>query len=524
MKFNTNYIPIVVGASLAIGVLVGSYLPTANTNSFATQNNSKNKLYKLIDLINNEYVDSVNTDSIVNLTVDKILSQLDPHSVYISPAEHSQVAESMKGDFVGIGVNFYMYKDSLAVIKPVENGPSAKAGILPGDRILYAGKTKLFGRNLPTDSLFSQLKGTKGSQVELTLYRKSADKKLKVKLKRDIIPIKSVDVALLLTKEVGYVKINRFAETTYEEFKNALSQLKKYKVKALVIDLRDNGGGYMEEAIAIADEFLKENQLIVYTKNKNGTEEKTFATKEGAFEEGKVYVLIDENSASASEVLAGALQDNDRGIIVGRRSFGKGLVQREMDFKDGSAVRLTVARYYTPTGRSIQKPYSHGNSDYYKESDARFKSGELYEKDSIKVADSLKFKTPKGKIVYGGGGIVPDVFVPIEVEKGNENVAFLLQSGLIGRFVFEILDKDRSEFKGLSFPDFRKKMNASDAYYNLFQQYIYNAGFDVPFKNNKNLVNRFITAEFARQLYGENYFYLCTLGEDPMIKAVLKQK
>lgn len=524
MKFNSNYLPIIIGASIAIGVVMGSYVSNSGQESFATRNFSKNKLNRLIDFINNEYVDSVNTDSIVNMTVDKILSQLDPHSVYIPPAEQTQVAESMRGDFVGIGVNFYMYKDSVAIIKPVENGPSAKAGILAGDRILYAGKTKLFGRNLPTDSLFSQLKGTKGSEVELTLYRKSSDKKLKVRLKRDVIPIKSVDVSLLLTKEIGYIKINRFAETTYEEFKKGLSQLQKSKIQSLVIDLRDNGGGYMEEAIAIADEFLKNKELIVFTKSKNGTEDKTFATKEGSFEKGKVYVLINENSASASEILAGALQDNDRGIIVGRRSFGKGLVQREMDFNDGSAVRLTVARYYTPTGRSIQRPYSHGIEDYFKESDSRFKSGELYEKDSIKVADSLKFKTPKGKIVYGGGGIVPDVFVSTEVEHGDEHVAFLLQSGMIGRFVFEVLDKDRKAFAGVSFTQFRAEMKNSDKYYTLFQKYIYTSGFDVPLGGNKKLVSRFITAEFARQLYGENYYYLVTLGEDAMVKAVLKQK
>lgn len=524
MKFNTNYLPIIIGASLAIGVLMGSYVSNSGQESFAAQNFSKNKLNRLIDFINNEYVDSVDTDSIVNITVDKILSQLDPHSVYIPPAEQSQVAESMRGDFVGIGVNFYMYKDSVAIIKPVENGPSAKAGILAGDRILYAGKTKLYGRNLPTDSLFGKLKGTKGSEVELTLFRKSENKKLKIKLKRDVIPIKSVDVALLLTKQIGYIKINRFAETTYEEFKKGLNQLQKSKIESLVIDLRDNGGGYMEEAIDIADEFLKDKELIVFTKNKNGTEEKTFATKSGAFEKGKVYVLINENSASASEILAGAIQDNDRGIIVGRRSFGKGLVQREIDFNDGSAVRLTIARYYTPTGRSIQKPYEHGVEDYFKESDLRFKTGELYDKDSIKVADSLKFKTPKGKIVYGGGGIVPDVFVSTEVEHGNENVTFLLQSGMIGRFVFEILDKDRKTFEGLSFAQFRTSIKSSDKYYKLFQQYVYASGFDVPLGGNKKLVSRFVTAEFARQLYGENYYYLVTLGEDAMVKAVLNQK
>lgn len=524
MKFNSKYLPIVIGATFALGTVLGSMMNAPVEDTLLAKNNSKTKLNKLIDFINNEYVDNVNTDSIVNLTVDNILSKLDPHSVYIPPSEQAEVAESMKGDFVGIGINFYMYKDSVAIIKPVENGPSAKAGLKSGDRILFAGKTKLFGRRLPSDSLFSKLKGIKGSEIELTVFRKSEQKKLKFKIKRDVIPLKSVDASLLLDNKTGYIKINRFAETTYNEFKVGLTRLKQKGIQSLVIDLRDNGGGYMEEAVAIADEFLKDKQLIVFTKNKNGSTEKTYATEKGSFETGKVTILINENSASASEILAGAIQDNDRGTIVGRRSFGKGLVQREMDFNDGSAVRLTVARYYTPTGRSIQKPYAKGNEEYYKESEARIKTGELYTKDSIKVADSLKFKTPKGKIVYGGGGIVPDVFVPMEAEHGNENVAYLLQTGIVGHFVFEELDKNRNAFAGLHFNEFLTKMKKSDAYFKKFQTYILQTGLDLKLDKTKALVNRHITAEFARQLYGELYYYDVILKDDVMIKTVLNQK
>jgi carboxyl-terminal processing protease len=524
MKLNSKYLPIIIGATFALGIIIGSLTSAPVDDQLLAKNYSKTKLNKLIDFINNEYVDSINTDSIVNLTVDNILSKLDPHSVYIPPTEQAEVAESMKGDFVGIGINFYMYKDSVAIIKPVENGPSAKAGLKSGDRILFAGKTKLYGRRLPSDSLFSKLKGIKGSEIELTVFRKSEQKKLKFKVKRDIIPIKSVDASLLLDNKTGYIKINRFAETTFNEFKTGLTRLKQNGIESLIIDLRDNGGGYMEEAIAIADEFLKDKQLIVFTKNKNGTTEKTFATKAGSFETGKVYVLINENSASASEILAGAIQDSDRGTIVGRRSFGKGLVQREMDFNDGSAVRLTVARYYTPTGRSIQKPYKKGNEEYYKESESRIKSGELYAKDSIKVADSLKFKTPKGKIVYGGGGIVPDVFVPIEAEHGNENVAYLMQTGIVGHFVFEELDKNRDAFAGLHFNEFLAKMKNSDVYFKKFRNYILMAGLDLKLDKTKALVSRYITAEFARQLYGELYYYDVILKDDAMIKAVLNPK
>ena len=522
MKFNSKYVPILIFAALALGVVLGGMLNFPNTTDYLVKNNSKSKLNKLIDFIDNEYVDQVNTDSIVNLTVNSILAKLDPHSIYMPPSEQLGVAESMKGNFVGIGVNFYMYKDSVAVIKPVADGPSAKAGVESGDRILFADKTKLYGRKLPSDSLFSKLKGAVGSDIELTIYRKSEGKKLKLKIKRDVIPIKSVDAALLLDTTTGYIKINRFAETTYSEFMTGLIKLKQQGAKTLIIDVRDNGGGYMEEAIAIADELLPNKQLIVFTKNKNGNVDKTFATEKGSFENGNVFVLINENSASASEILAGAIQDNDRGTIVGRRSFGKGLVQREMDFADGSAVRLTIARYYTPTGRSIQKPYTKGNDAYFKESESRITNGELFEKDSIKISKTIKFKTKKGKIVYGGGGIVPDVFVPLEVEHGNEGVAYLLQSGVLGNFVFEQLDKDRSVFKGLTFEEFQTKMKETDVYYNAFQKFIFGNGLNLNFGKNKPLVKRYLVAEFARQLYGEKYYYEIVLKEDAMIKAILK--
>lgn len=521
---NNKYAPIVIGGIFALGIFIGSYTSSPTSNSFIAKKSTKEKLNKLIDFIDNEYVDDVNTDSIVSLTVDNILEKLDPHSVYIPAQEQAQIAETMRGDFVGIGINFYMFKDSVAVITPVKNGPSAKAGIKAGDRILFANKTKLFGRKLPNDSLFATLKGEVGSQIDLTIYRKSENKKIKISLMRDVIPLKSVDVALRLNAATGYIKINRFSGTTYAEFKMALATLKKQKIKSLVIDVRDNGGGYMEEAIAIADEFLKDKELIVFTKSKKEVTDKTYATEKGDFETGKVFVLINENSASASEILAGAIQDNDRGTIIGRRSFGKGLVQREMDFKDGSAVRLTIARYYTPTGRSIQKPYSKGNEEYFKESESRFLHGELYKKDSIKVVDSLKFKTKKGKIVYGGGGIVPDVFVPLETEHGTQNISYLLQSGIVGHFVFEQLDKNRKTFTNVTFDQFKVQINASNLYFNAFQQYLFKRGLEINLSDYKVLVNRYLSAEFARQLFDEVYYYQMILKEDAMIKAVLKEE
>ena len=522
MKVKPIYSIILVFAALVIGFFLGEMLNFTKEIINFQGNSHKNKLNELIDFIDNEYVDSVNTDSIVNLAIDNILQKLDPHSIYVPPSEQNQIAESMKGDFVGIGVNFFMYNDTVAVVKPLPGGPSEKAGVLPDDRILFANKTKLFGRKLPNDSLYSVLKGDVGSNVNLLIYRKSIHKKITIQLKRDVVAIKSVDIATMLNANKGYIKINRFAEKTYDEFLSGITKLKNQGAKSLVIDVRENGGGYLEKAIEIIDELLKDKQLIVFTKNKKGEINKTYATKKGIFETGKLVVLIDENSASASEILAGAIQDNDRGIIIGRRSFGKGLVQREMNFDDGSAVRLTVARYYTPTGRSIQKPYKNGNAEYEKEFDKRIESGELYRKDSIKVNDTLKYKTKKGKIVYGGGGIVPDVFVPLEAEHGEEAIAYLLQSGLVSFFVFEQLDSHRNEFKGITYSEFVSKMEKTDLYFNNFENYLIKNGLDLKLKDNKVLIKRDILAEFANQLFGEQKYYDIILKDDAMIKAALK--
>ncbi|MBF6641253.1 S41 family peptidase [Flavobacterium sp. J49] len=522
MKSKEKYLPLLLFACVALGIIIGGMLNFPK-RTLSKQNASKAKIEKLIDFINNEYVDDVDSDSIVDLTVNSILANLDPHSVYIPPSEQSSEAELMKGDFVGIGVNFYMFNDTVTIVKPLANGPAEKAGILAGDRILYADKDKLFGRKLPTDSLFNKLKGEEGSKVLLTIYRKSTNKKLKIPVVRDVVPIKSVDIYLKLNATTGYIKINRFAESTYDEFRVGLEQLKKQGMKTLVIDLRDNGGGYLEKAVEIADELLKDKELIVFTKNKKGEINKTFATEEGIFESGSVFVLIDENSASASEILAGAIQDNDRGTIVGRRSFGKGLVQREMDFEDGSAVRLTTSRYYTPSGRSIQKPYIKGHGEEYSHDyKARFENGELYAKNKIKMADSLKFKTKKGRTVYGGGGIVPDVFVPLEVKKGEESVAYILSSGLVSHFVFEQLDKNRTAFKGVKFDAFLVTMLQDNTIVSKFEKYLKEAGLEMSLTNNKALVKKYLTAEYARQLFGENQYYQIILKDDAMLKAVLK--
>lgn len=523
MKINKIYLPLLFFSCVAIGVVIGGWINYPMANTSLSKNNYKNKLNSLINFIDSEYVDDVQTDSIVDLTVTNILSNLDPHSVYIPRSEQKQEAENMRGDFVGIGVNFYLFKDTVSVVKPIAGGPAEKAGIQAGDRLLYADDFKLFGKKIHNDTLYKKLRGEEGSLVTLTVYRKSANKKFKVQVKRGVVPIKSIDTHLMLDQKTGYIKINRFSETTGREFHMALLQLKQKGASELIIDVRDNGGGFLEMAVQVADELLKDGQLIVFTKNKKGAINKTYATAGGSFENGKVAVLINENSASASEILAGAIQDNDRGIVVGRRSFGKGLVQREIDFDDGSAVRLTTSRYYTPSGRSIQKPYIKGEKEkYYGEFEGRFESGELYEKDKIKIADSLKFKTKNGRIVYGGGGIVPDIFVGLESKHGHESVEYILNTGVLGHFVFEQLDKNRSSYQGLNVQQLTAKVTSRPQYIKDFTLYLANLGLEINLENNIALVNRYLSAELARQLLGENYFYQLVLKEDKMIKAVLR--
>jgi len=521
MKNKNKYLPFLFFLTLSTGLVLGTLLNFPPPKLAAASNN-QNKIKKLIEFIDNEYVDKVNSDSIVDLALTNILGKLDPHSVYIDKTEMKGVNESMKGDFVGVGIQYYLTNDTIAVIQTLKNGPSEKAGIIAGDRILFADKFKLFGKKITSDELSSKLKGAVGSNVLLTVYRKSRGQKLEINIKRDVVAVKSVDVGLMLNDNTAYIKINRFAATTYTEFAAELNKLKKMGAKALVVDLRDNGGGYLEKAVEIADDFLSKGKLIVFTKNQKNNVDKTFATENGIFESGKLFVLINENSASASEILAGALQDNDRATIVGRRSFGKGLVQREMNFSDGSAVRLTVARYFTPSGRSIQKPYKKGNDDYYKDSERRFESGELTEKDSIKINDSLKFKTLNGRTVYGGGGIVPDIFVPILKKGASEQVDFLMQNINLGNFVFEQLDKKRADFQNFTFKDFNKKMTKTDLYFNNFQNYINKSGLNFNLKQSKNKVKTMINAEFAKQLFGDEKYFEIIIKQDSMIEQLLQ--
>ena len=514
--------PVLIAAALALGILLGGKLNFNDSpERLFTTNSKKDKLNRLIDYIDYEYVDDVNTDSIVDVTVNNILGKLDPHSVYIPKKEMAEVSESMKGDFVGIGINFYMYQDTISVIKTVENGPSYNKGIKGGDRILKADGKELFGKNLPSGSVVEQLKGKRGSTIDLEVYRKKEDRTFTVTVKRNTIPLKSVDSYYMLTKDIGYIKVNRFAESTYKEFKTALKALQKQGATKLTLDLRDNPGGYLGIAEQMADEFLKDGKLILFTKNKKGKIENAYATDKGSFEDKPVYVLINERSASASEIVAGALQDNDVGTIVGRRSFGKGLVQREMDLGDGSAVRLTISRYYTPTGRSIQRDYKKGNADYYQELMKRYANGEMREADSIKVADSLKYTTPKGKTVYGGGGIIPDEFVPIGNNE-QEAIIDLDSYGFLSYFTFEHLDKDRSKYDMFTRDEFIRDFKVDENLFVEFITYAKKNNISLDFYKYEVSLKRYLKAALADQLFDANAYAKIKSKSDPMLQKVLE--
>lgn len=518
-----KYLPLWVGLALALGVFIGSKLNfNDSTEKIFATNSKKDKLNRLIDYIDYEYVDDVNTDSIVDVTVNAILENLDPHSVYIPKSKYAHNADDMRGAFIGIGVSFYIYKDTIAVIRPITGGPAEKAGIKAGDRIIYADGKKLFGELIERDSITNYLKGAINSKVALQIYRPSEKKKLDIKLRRKQVPLISVDASYKLTDDLGYIKINRFSETTYTEFKNALDELQDQGISKLVLDLRNNPGGYISTAERVVDEFLENNKLVLITKNKSGDINKTYATRRGDFEHGKLYVLINENSASASEIVAGALQDNDKGTIIGRRSFGKGLVQREMSLGDGSAVRLTIARYYTPTGRSIQRPYGNGNDTYYNEYEKRYLNGELMHADSIKVADSLKYVTPEGKVVYGGGGIIPDVFVPKDTSMENETIQFVSRSGFMSYFIFEYLEKNRDIFKGMSFNDFRSQYQVDDKLTNEFIEYAKFNEAQINLSSYTEELKRTLKSTIAEQLFGPNEHEIILNEADPMILKVLE--
>lgn len=513
------FLPLIIAASIALGIFLGTSLNyQKKTITFFGGTPQERKIKRLIDYIQYEYVDEVNTDSLLDGTIKNMLDKLDPHSVYISARELEQVSESMNGKFVGIGIQFRMYRDSLTVIKVLEDGPSKKAGIKAGDRILIADNDTLFGRDITSNYVMKALKGKPDTSVDLTVYRKSEDRTIPFTIDRGEVPINSVDAHYMLTDDLGYIKINKFAATTYDEFKESLDDLIEQGMKKLVLDLRHNPGGYMQVATQIIDEFLEDGKLIVFTKNKKERIDEIFATDQGDFEEGHVFVLINGASASASEIVAGALQDNDKGTIVGRRSFGKGLVQQEMQLGDGSAVRLTVSRYYTPTGRSIQKPYENKmDSEYFNDFERRFDGGELTSADSIKVNDTLKYVTPKGKVVYGGGGIIPDVFVALDTTMFFDNIHYRK----LNEFVFDHFDNHLDEFKGWSLDRFEEEFDQDGSIYEGYMNFIDYDGSEMEDAERDNL-KLYLKALFAQQVYDVNAYFKIINNRDTMLERVIE--
>lgn len=450
MKYNNTtrniILPLLLAVALVAGILIGVYLPGNNQSSpqpgFRVRND---KINSILNAIESDYVDTVNRSELVEAAIPAILKKLDPHSVYIPAKDLIRANEPLQGNFDGIGISFNMMTDTILVISTIPGGPSEKIGLQAGDKIIYVNDSLVAGKQLSEEKIMGMLKGPRGTVVKIKLLRKGFKELIPFEITRDKIPIYSVDVSYMIDENTGFIKINNFAMTTYDEFMKSIRELKDKGMTDLVLDLRENSGGVMEAAIKIANQFLHEGQMIVYTLGRSQPKNEARATGKGEFETGKLVLLIDEWSASASEILAGAIQDNDRGTIIGRRSFGKGLVQEPIPFADGSGMRLTIARYYTPTGRSIQKPYNNGFDEYFDDLNSRYERGEFEVSDSIHFADSLKFTTPGGKTVYGGGGIMPDIFVPVDTT--GRSSYFLAVRPHIYRFALKYTENNREVLK-----------------------------------------------------------------------------
>ena len=431
--------PIILGLVLGLGIYLGSRLAPAPVVT------ADNKISNILDYIQQEYVDTVNRQELMDHSIEKLLEQLDPHSAYIPASDLQAVNEPLEGNFEGIGIEFHVQDDTIMVVSVLSGGPSERVGLMPGDRITKVNGKSVAGINITSDQVLKTLRGKGGSLVTVSVYRRGQSGLLDYKIIRGKIPINSIEFSYMPEPGIGYIKVSRFSATTYEEFKEALSGLKKQGLRSLILDLRGNPGGFLDAATNMADEFLGGRKLVVYTQGKARPKTSYYTERDGLFEEGKLIVLIDEGSASAAEIVTGAVQDWDRGTVIGRRSFGKGLVQEQTTLPDGSALRLTIARYYTPTGRSIQKPYNNGIDAYEEEVIDRFRHGEFNNKDSIHFADSLKYKTPAGRIVYGGGGIMPDIFVGIDTTFETTYLDKLFASGSVNQFAYDYTDQHRAE-------------------------------------------------------------------------------
>lgn len=528
---NKNYLktvtPLLVGVALGIGYFIGIRQPVSGGSTGGTNANTSNfnMLTELINYIDAEYVDTVSKAELIDGAVVHLLEELDPHSYYIKPEEFAQMNEPLEGNFDGIGIQFNIQNDTLMVIDPIIGGPSAKMGIRAGDRIIRVNDSLIAGIGLRNSSVLKLLKGPKGTKVALTISRKGA-KSFDVTITRDKIPIHSVNAFYMLTPNTGYIKVDRFGANTTGEFLNGVQYLKEQGAKKVVIDLRGNGGGYMNAATDMLDAFFDKGELLVYTEGRARGRRDLKSKSNPIYKGMELVVLIDESSASASEIFAGAIQDHDRGIIVGRRSFGKGLVQEQTEWPNGSATRLTIARYYTPSGRCIQKPYNHGVTEYNEEYYHRYENGEMLSKDSIEILDSVIYKTDNGRHVFGSGGIIPDVFVPIDTTSGSPYLNQLVYSGAEYDFAFNYADQHRDQL--LSYGSAKGYIENFEITDELLKQLIAfgkqkGVAYDAAdFKRSENTIKRRLKAYIARNIWNDEGFYPIWNSEDPTIKAALK--
>jgi len=502
---STVRLPMLLGLTMAGGMLIGATF-FGGTKSLNTIGRGYTKYREILQLIENNYVDTVNTDELVDYSIEKMLQKLDPHTAYLNPQNAVAARSQLEGGFDGIGVEFNIYRDTVYVVTPMSGGPSEAVGIQSGDKIIKVDEKALVGTKIENSDVYKALRGKRGTPVKLTILRKG-DKEPKVyTVMRDRIPTYSIDASYMIDNKTGYIKVNRFSETTYDEFKTALASLKSQGMKQLMMDLRNNPGGYMDRATSIADEFISGNKMLVYTNGKDSRyDRQTFARIAGQFEEGPLVVLVDEGSASASEIVAGALQDHDRALIAGRRSFGKGLVQMPVQLSDGSELRLTISRYYTPSGRSIQKHYVPGQEgDYEKDMEQRSKRGEYYIADSIKNDPKLKFKTDGGRVVYGGGGITPDYFIPRDSSWQTPYLIKLFNKNLIREYAVEYANANRKRLEKLPFAEFDRTVTLDDTFMNRLTKEAASEG--VPFNQkeynrSKEYIRTQIKALVARYVY-----------------------
>lgn len=521
------YIPVLIAVSVVLGIMIG-YRLTSNSGNNLPLISKSSKLEAIIDLIQNAYVDSISTDTLVEKTIPQLLKNLDPHTAYIPAKEMVEVEEEMRGNFGGIGVQFSIQNDTVMVVDVISGGPSSKLGILAGDRIVSVNDTTLVGAGLKNEKVLSKLRGEKGTKVKVGIKRKGFRELIPFDITRGDIPIYSVDVSYMIDAETGYIKVSRFAEQTYHEFMTGMEKLKQQGMKNVIVDLRGNPGGYLNAVIRMVNEFLDKGELIVYTEG-NSQARKTYqADSRGAFRDKGVVVLIDDFSASASEIFAGAIQDNDRGWIIGRRSFGKGLVQEQIPFNDGSAVRLTVARYYTPSGRCIQKPYDKGNDEYYKDIMDRAIHGEFQKVDSIKYKDTIKYKTLGGRIVYGGGGVMPDFFIPADTLGFSDYYSKITQKGLVYQFALDYADSNRKELSKMNtigeFENYFQKTNVL----NIFVAFAEKKGVkpnQADLNTSSKIIDSQIKAYIARNIIGDQGFFPIIKNIDKtLLEAIEKSK